>query len=223
MRPVSKIGIHCAVLYLKVTRTYLWRIGWRIIIILRCAFTLQYLSSVAQEQGCSLSRFGLKSFEVVHNEVVRNEYSCISGDIYFTLYLSTVNVVNVYDNFLHYHNLEFDIMIILRYIRPLLTNQTIKQGFIHDNKLFHGSYSAVDVTEHFSAKKYKFAILNHKSCFRKLGSIYKINLMASTSSHAVSPPTTSILFVTDILSYFALLQIEKNNAGSGLLLYCTNM
>ena len=81
--PCEQIEINCAVLHLKVTRTYLWRIGWRILIPLRCAFTLQYLSSVAQEQGgCSLSRFELKSFEVVHND-----YSCISGDKYFTFHL----------------------------------------------------------------------------------------------------------------------------------------
>ena len=44
------------------------------------------------------------------------------------------------------------IMIVLRYIGPPLTNQTIVQGFTHDNKLFPGSKPAVDVTEHFSAK-----------------------------------------------------------------------
>ena len=81
VRPVSKIEINCAVLYL-VTRTHLWRFGWRILIPLRCAYTLQYLSSVVQEQGCSLSRFGLKSFEVVHNE-----YSCIPEDKHFTFHL----------------------------------------------------------------------------------------------------------------------------------------
>ena len=32
VRPVSKIEINCAVLHLKVTRTYLWRIGWHILI-----------------------------------------------------------------------------------------------------------------------------------------------------------------------------------------------
>ena len=33
-----------------------------------CVYSTIYLSTVAQEQGCSLSRFGLKSFEVEDNE-----------------------------------------------------------------------------------------------------------------------------------------------------------
>ena len=52
-----------------------------------------------------------------------------------------VNVVDMYDNFLlvHWYNLKYIIMIVLRYIGPPLTNQTIVQDFTHDNELFPGS------------------------------------------------------------------------------------
>ena len=59
------------------------------------------------------------------------------------------------------------IMIVLRYIGPPLTNQTIVQGFPHNNELFPDSQPAVDVTELFSAKKTNFEILTLiKGCFR---------------------------------------------------------
>ena len=44
------------------------------------------------------------------------------------------------------------ILIELCYVGPPFTNQTIVQGFIHDNELLPGLQLAVDVTEQFSAK-----------------------------------------------------------------------
>ena len=58
-------------------------------------------------------------------------------------------------------------MIVLRYIGPPLTNQTIVQGFPHNNELLLDSQPAEDVTELFSAKKTNFEILTLiKGCFR---------------------------------------------------------
>ena len=50
-----------------------------------------------------------------------------------------VNVVDVYDNFLHCHNHEFNYDCMTLYIGPPLTNQTKVQGFTHDIKFFPGS------------------------------------------------------------------------------------
>ena len=72
--PVSESEINRAVLYLKVTRTYLWRIGLRILVPPGVC-----IYSTILEQACSLSRFQLKSFEVVHNE-----YNGIPGDKFLT-------------------------------------------------------------------------------------------------------------------------------------------
>ena len=60
-------------------------------------------------------------------------------------------------------------MIVLRYIGPPLTNQTIVQGFTHDNKLFPGSKPVVGVTEHFSAKKINFENLTIRAVFADWG------------------------------------------------------
>ena len=66
-----------AMLYLKVTRTYLWRSGWRILVSLGVGIHSTIQQFVARKQECSLSRFRLKSSEVVHNK-----YSCSSADKY---------------------------------------------------------------------------------------------------------------------------------------------
>ena len=63
-------------------------------------------------------------------------------------------------------------MIVLRYIVPPLTNQTIVQGFTPDNKLFPGSYPAVDVTEQFSAI---LKVLTIRAVFTDWGSYTNAN------------------------------------------------
>ena len=68
------------------------------------------------------------------------------------------------------------IMIVLRYIGPPLTNQTIVQGFTRNNDLFPGSQPAVDVTKQFSAKKPILKFLTIRAVFADWGP-YDINIL----------------------------------------------
>ena len=76
-----------------------------------------------------------------------------------------VNVVDLYDNVLHCHNLEFNYDCITLY---WTSSHKLDHSarFSHDNKLFPGSQPAVDVTEHVSAKKTSFENFDHRGCFR---------------------------------------------------------
>ena len=76
-----------------------------------------------------------------------------------------VNVVDVYDDFLHCHNLEYDYDCIMLYWTSSHKSDIV-QCCTHNNETFLGSQPAVDVTEQFSAKKTIFENVDQRGCFR---------------------------------------------------------
>ena len=136
--PVSNIGINCVVLYLKVTRTYLWRIGWHILVPLRVCVNstkLEFCPENRDAVGAALGSNPLKLYitSILVSRRIKT-FPIICGD-------NKVNIVNLCDDFLQFHNLEYkNSMIFFHYAISDLLSQFGPQCrcFIHDNELFTG-------------------------------------------------------------------------------------